>query len=286
MSVFSIIMALSFSLIQNSTGSTDSIVESASLTFTADIQSIRSLSQAKDAIGLENMAVTLKARWKDTDIVSYSKLIHELLGCLRTDFYPVDYGKIKAISEDVLADLETRLKQGVDPVLVPYYSGFQDWYIGATYGTKYYYAAKGDKEDGAWVNQRTEMITRLLKAWKFIQDTKDPTWAIDMSMPSMNVQPPDGGPAGISPSSVGDPKLRAQYVTEIHKVGEKHKWWGIQYNLWKTERDLRKSLLKDIQVMYNTPPLAPDELKSLLDQYVKDEEQKKMFLEASQKQEP
>ena len=44
-----------------------------------------------------------------------------------------------------------------------------------------------------------------------------------------------------------------------------------------------KRLDRDIKVMYNTPPLAPDELRNLFNTYVKDEEQKKMFLEASQK---
>jgi len=283
MSVFSVIMALSLSLIQNSTGSTDSIVESASLTFSKDFQSIRSLSQAKDSAGLENMATTIKARWRDEDMDSYCRLMYQLLGRLRTDFHPVDYRKLKVLSDDVLSDLQKELEQGTDPVLVPHYCEYQMGYISLTYGVKYYYAFKGDLRDEAWVNQRTDVMTRLLKVWKLVQDAKDPSWTIDMSMPSMNVDPPDGGPAGISPSSVGDPKLRAQYVAEIHRAGEKHKWWGIQYELWKTEGKLKNRLLNDIKVMYNTPPLAPEELKNLLDTYVKDEEQRKIFLEASKK---
>ena len=282
MSVLSIVMALSVSVIQSASGPTDSVVRSENPPFTRDFKEIRRLGQAKDSTGLENMVETLKARWKDGDMDAYCRLMHEALKHLRTDFDPVDRGRIKALSEELLTDLEIKLKQGIDPVLMPHYYQFQEWYISATYGAKYFYAIKGDAGDEAWVNQRTDVMTRLLKVWRLIQDAKDPTWAINMSMPSMNVQPPDGGPAGISPSSVGDPKLRAQYVAEIQKVGEKHKWWNKQYGLWKTEGPLRDRLMKDINVMYNTPPLAPDELKSLLDTYVKDEEQKKMFLEASQ----
>ncbi len=284
MTMLSLFLALSVSLIQSASGPTNPIIESSNPPFTRDFQRIRSLGQAKDSAGLENMATTIKARWRDEDMDSYCRLMFLLLGRLRTDFDPIDYRKIRELSEDVLSDLDKTLTAGANPVLLPHYYEYQLAHLYLTYAPKYsLYTFKGDSKDDAWVNQRTDVMTRLLKVWKLVQDAKDPSWDINMKMPSMNVIPPDGGPSGGSPEAIVDPNLRAQYEAEIQRVAEKHKWWNIQYELWKTEDRLKKRLDNDIKMMYSTLPLAPDELKDLLDIYVKDEEQKKAFLEASQK---
>ena len=284
MSALSLVLALSACLIQSASGPMDSVLKSDNPPFTRDFLKIESLGQAKDSVGLENMVAELKARWKDADMDCYCRLMDRLLGCLRTDFDPVDYGKLKALSNDVLSDLDKKLEQGMDPVLVPHYYQFQLGYISVTYRAKYtVYTTKGDIEDEVWVNQRKDVITRLLKVWKLTQEGKDPAWSMDI-VPPANVMPPTGTVriSGMSPDSIQDPDLRAKYEADIKANNEKKRWWRAQRRLRQTEDQLKKRLMNDIKVMYNTPPLAPDELKSLLDTYVKDEEQKEMFLEASQ----
>jgi hypothetical protein len=282
MSVLSLFIVLSLGVIQSASGPTDSFVRSENPPFTRDFKMIESLGQAKDSVGLENMVAILKARWKDVDMDCYCRLMQELLGCLRTDFNPVDYAKLRTLSDDVLSDLEMKLEQGTDPVLVPHYYESQLAHLYLRYAPKYsLYTFKGDTMDEAWMDQRKDVMARLLKVWKLLQDVKDPTWDINEQLP-MNVEPPDGGSAGISPESIKDPILRAKYEDDIRKHAERLKLRREQYELWKTERNLRKRLMNDIKPMYTTPPLAPDELKNLLDLYVKDEETKKMFLEASQ----
>ncbi len=282
MSTISLILVLCVELVQSATSPTNSVVYSDNPPYTRDFELIESLGQAKDSAGLEHMAADLKARWKDVDMDCYCRLMYQLLGHLRTDFDPVDYVKLQALSEGVLAELEKEFTRSINPVLVPYYCEYQIGHISLIYGTKYYYTAKGDKDNETWLNQRRDVMIQLLKVWRLIQNEKDSTWDINDWLP-MNVDPPNGAPTGISPESIKDPNLRAKYEDDIQKNAERHKSWRIQYEIWKTEGDLKRRLLNDIKVMYNTPPLAPDELKSLLDTYVKDEEQRKMFLEASQK---
>jgi hypothetical protein len=281
MTVLSLVMVLCVELIQSATSSTNSVVYSDNPPFTRDFEMINRLGQAKDATGLDNMAATLKSRWKDVDMDCYCRLMNELCGAFRTDFDPVDWDKLKALSDDVLSDLEMRLKQSIDPVLVGHYYGFQDWYI----SIRYVYTPENEKgrmDDDAWAHKRKDVISRLLEVWKLVQDAKDPNWSMDVVLYAQ-VMPPNGAPPGTSPDSIKDPGFRAKYEADIKENDEKKQWWDAQYRLNQTEDFLKKRLLNDIKVMYNTSPLAPDELKGLLDTYVKDEEQKKMFLEASQK---
>jgi hypothetical protein len=249
--------------------------------FLSDNQEISRLGESHDAGGLSELARKIKEKWKDTDMDSYCRLMNELCGAFRTDFDPVDWDKLRALSADVLSDLEMRLKQSIDPVLVRHYYGFQDWYI----SIRYVYSPENEKgrlDDDAWAYKRKDVISRLLEAWKLVQDAKDPNWSRDYPLYS-KVPPPNGAPIGVGPDSIGDPALRAKFETDIKANEEKKKWYSVQNRLSRTEGLLKERLLNDIKIMYNTPPLAPEELKGLLDTYVKDEEQKKMFLEPSQK---
>jgi hypothetical protein len=276
-------LAMCVSFIQYPSCSLDILATQGNVEFARDFEEIRRLGKARDSVGLEGMVDTVGKRWKDIDMDAYCRLMNEVLGGWRNEFHPVDYRKLKGLSDDVLSDLDTKLKEGIDPILVPHYYQFQEWYISAAYGAKYStHTVKGDTKDEAWVNQRKDVMTRLLKVWKLIQDTKDSTWSINKVFPAQ-VMPPNGAPPGTSPDSIKDPGVRAKYEADIRENDNKRRWWDAQYRLSQTEDMLKKRLLNDIKVMYNTPPLAPDELTNLLDTYVKDEEQKKMFLEASQK---
>src|SRR4030065_594211 len=75
-----------------------------------------------------------------------------------------------------------------------------------------------------WIQRRMKDVEVRLHAWKRLTDVVDPNWDPN-DMPFINVPLPPGveGISGMSPKSIKDPKLRAEYEASIEKNEQKPK---------------------------------------------------------------
>jgi hypothetical protein len=98
----------------------------------------------------------------------------------------------------------------------------------------------------------------------------------------MNVPTPAGSgmPAGISPESIKDPTLRAEYERAIAQNSAKRKRFNEQYWLKQNAVDFYKNVERYLVNAYSRPPADSAQLERLLSQYVDDNRVRARILEA------
>lgn len=147
-----------------------------------------------------------------------------------------------------------------------------------------------DKSDDESVNKewqelRNQFVRSRLELWKKINDTYDPNF--DMTNPpSTKVAPPAGvsGIAGMSPESIEDPQMRAQYEAAIKANEEKSKYYTAQYVAREMQRMYPRQLMRSVVYAYSMQPVASEDidvLQGYLNTYVGDVEFRQDLLQAA-----
>ena len=133
-----------------------------------------------------------------------------------------------------------------------------------------------------WAKRQKQDVEVRFHAWRRLIDAIDPNWDPNDIQFYINVPLPSGveGEAGVSPDSVKDPKLRAEYEAAIKKNREKAERYSEQNRLHKWLKRFPKRAEEYIIQAYSKPPFDVEELKQYLDKYIADTKTKARILDA------
>jgi hypothetical protein len=119
---------------------------------------------------------------------------------------------------------------------------------------------------GSQLEERNGYVKQWLHALKRLETEKDPNFDPN-DVGRLNVTPPEGVPvrlSGMSPESIKDPKLRAEYENAIKANSRKLEYFNQQYRLRQDEEFIVKHAVKYISVMYAQSPSNMAELNKLM----------------------
>lgn len=140
---------------------------------------------------------------------------------------------------------------------------------------------KGSLSDEEWQEARRTEAERWLRAWWRLEQAASGD-SSSTSLPFLNVSPPEGVPlpAGVAPSAIEDPVLRAEYEAAIEenrrnadKFNQRYKARQLQKTSWGTIENY-------LSQAYSIPPLNQRELEGLLSRYVSDPHTRASVVEA------
>ncbi|HEX2329035.1 MAG TPA: hypothetical protein VHN74_09935 [Candidatus Angelobacter sp.] len=126
-------------------------------------------------------------------------------------------------------------------------------------------------DEAAWKELRRKKAQFWLEAWLRVSKAIDPGFDFD-ERPLLNVPPPPSThlPAGIAPSSVKDPQLRAEYEHAIAENRAKIERYGQQSWLKLDGPRVFKEVEQYLVNAYSRAPSDPQELQQLLSRYIED----------------
>jgi hypothetical protein len=139
-------------------------------------------------------------------------------------------------------------------------------------------------DETAWKTLRQQKAELWLAARRRVQSSVDPAFNFNEPI-FLNVAPPaaSGLPAGISPESVRDPKLRAEYEHAIAENSAKTRRFNDQYWLKKNAADFYQNVERYLVNAYSRSPNDLAELERLLSQYIEDNDVRVRILEGVDK---
>jgi hypothetical protein len=126
-------------------------------------------------------------------------------------------------------------------------------------------------EQAAWEDLRRQKAEVWLEAWRRVTQATDPNFDFN-DRPLLNVAPPPstGLPAGVSPSSVRNPQLRAEYEHAIAQNRAKIERYNQQSWLKLDGPRVVKEVEEYLVNAYSRAPSHLEELQQLLSRYTKD----------------
>lgn len=135
---------------------------------------------------------------------------------------------------------------------------------------------------GDFAERRRQDVTIRLHAWKRLLDAIDPSWNPNEELMGGNIPPPAerGLPAGVEPSAIKDPKLRAQYEAAIQENRQKLEKYREQYELRKWLKRYPKRAQSYIVDAYSRAPHNTTELQRLLNEYKLDNQSKTRIMDS------
>ena len=142
---------------------------------------------------------------------------------------------------------------------------------------------------GDWSKIRTEEVKMLFSVWHERDLETDPRFDIDKDGPSWGVSPPplkstvgQGTQlywSGMPPEAIQDPQQRAEYESAIATNKAKADSFIKQYRLRLTEKTFSGAAERYVTRAYSKEPFALDELRQLLEKFIKDEPRRQHILE-------
>jgi hypothetical protein len=122
-----------------------------------------------------------------------------------------------------------------------------------------------------WKVLREQKARLWLAAWRRVADSIDPTFSFDEQI-HLNVPTPPGSglPAGASPESIKDSKMRAEYERAIAENSAKTRRLNEQYYLQKTAPRFFAEAERYFVYAYSRSPLNLSELNTLLAEFISD----------------
>jgi hypothetical protein len=141
-------------------------------------------------------------------------------------------------------------------------------------------------DDVTWRSLRQQKAELWLAARRRVAASVDPAFDFD-DRPFINVPTPTGShvPAGSSPQSIKDPKLRAEYERAIAKNSAKAQRFNDQYWLKRNASDFYKNVERYLVNAYSRSPADFTQLERLLSQYVDDNRVRAQILDDVRKHE-
>ena len=141
-------------------------------------------------------------------------------------------------------------------------------------------------DEAAWEDLRRQKAQFWLEAWVRVSKAIDPSFDFD-DRPLLNVAPPfsTGLPAGVSPSSVKNPQLRAEYEHAIAQNHAKIERYNQQSWLKLNGPRVFKEVEQYLVNAYSRAPSDLQELQQLLSRYIQDASVRDRVLEGVRKSE-
>lgn len=220
-----------------------------------DIRKIEGLKEAKDLSGLARLADEIESKWASLNKDYYAGLMVEVVGAFsgndlkddRQYVLAIKYAKAALEKGDALP-LEAEIK------LVRFLQG------GPEYDT-------GGMKPEQWGQDRSERARYWLHAWQRLERSINRNFDFNQR-PTLNVLPPPGyGPAGISPSSIKDPKARAEYERRIAENNEKIAEYNRQWQLRQLDDYFTPYVKRFIIEAYSKAPYNLEEIRGYLNTY-------------------
>lgn len=131
------------------------------------------------------------------------------------------------------------------------------------------YSLSKDELNSLQIRERRERVKLWLHALHRLKTEKDENFDPN-NLPQLNVAPPEGvrvAVSGMSPESIEDPKLRAEYEAAIEANRKKTIYYSHQHRLRQNEDSIIKNAVKYISKVYSQPPVDLKELEELLNEY-------------------
>lgn len=127
-------------------------------------------------------------------------------------------------------------------------------------------------DEASWKRVRKQKAQLWLKAWRHVTESIDSKFNFD-DRPSLNVQPPPatGLPAGTSPESIKDSKLRAEYEKAIAQNSAKAVTYNYQYWLKQNAPSFYKEAERYLVNAYSRQPVDMPELEQLMSDTIGEE---------------
>jgi hypothetical protein len=126
-------------------------------------------------------------------------------------------------------------------------------------------------DEAPWRSLREQKARLWLDARRLVASSIDPKFDFN-DRPVLNVlaPPATGLPAGASPESIKDPKLRADYMNAIAQNSAKSKRYNDQYWLKQNTASFLREAERYLVNAYARPPEDLAELEKLLSEYIGD----------------
>jgi len=218
---------------------------------------------------LEKLGHDIEQSWRTTDVESYAWLTLKVAcaiggydyGTRRTTYLAQGFS-MRALekADDMSLEAECRLVECV--------GGSLD--------------AEGKPLRGeAWTAMRQKQAKLWLHAWQRIEKTIDKNWD-PKDTGVRNVLPPRGasGIAGMAPSAIKDPQLRAEYEAALEANREKVERYSQQYRARQLKELLVPWAERFLIGAYMKPPAGNAELEALLNTYISDADRRARLLKA------
>jgi len=219
----------------------------------------------------EKFADEIQNKWRDRNKEYNARLILEICGPLSSGTFEDDrrhdlarkYAlSVLEKSEEISVEMELKLTGHVM--------------------TSMYTPNSPKGEDLA--QRRKKDVEIRLHAWKRLLRAIDPNWDPNEVVGSPNsVGALMGLPSGISPESIKDPKLRAEYEAALQKNRQQIERRTKQYRLHDRLKSYPKRAERYIVKAYSKPPFNLEELKQYLGKYAVDKKTRARILDAVKK---
>jgi hypothetical protein len=232
----------------------------------------RDLSAEDKIRGLGKLGKGMETRWRDADAGAYGRLTLKLCEGLRS-------ARVRSSKGRPLASgLAVRALGKADKMPLKL-----EW--GLLAHMKDRVDEGGNKLDGnAWARVRLSRAELWLRAWRRVEQTRDPKWD-PANPPPLCVAPPrqTGLRAGVPPTAVKDPKLRAEYERAIKANRERAEWFNEQSHAFLAWKMWLPAVEKFIIDACSKPaPKAAElaDLERLLQKYLSDRNARLRILNA------
>jgi hypothetical protein len=215
----------------------------------------------------------IEDRWRHTDVVSYARLTRKACGTLAS--LNLADSRQHSLAQNLAQDFAMRALHKADDMPLDVECNF-------LYGVRQDGFVNGKPFEGeARAQLRRRQTALWLHAWQRIDATIDKNWDPDDTGVS-RVPPPwsTGLPAGVAPSAIKDPQLRAQYEAAIEANCQKNARYSLQYRARLLKKSWIPNAERFIFRIYTEPPARPAELEALLNEYIADADKRRRILHA------
>ena len=215
----------------------------------SDLEKVHAARDARDLDSLGKLVDSDSQKWKATDHSTFLAYMYSACGDLSSYEYPNGSKRAELLTKYSLEVLASGHLSLEDRVRFVEFLGYDS----------------PDLEESSWRRVRSQKAELWLDTWRQLAESRDPKFDVT-NVPMINVDPPPGSgvPAGASPESVKDPKLRADYKRILDrnraKIERFNEQQYIRMNADRFYEEAERYLLN----AYSKPPWDSAELERLL----------------------
>jgi len=240
--------------------------------FTRTIHQLDAMKGQADVDRVLAFAAEIEETWPARSMEHYGKLIEYVCGFLRSEFpyEQIPFGEISALAGRAIATYDPARADNIT---------FQSHYMLLMALQSEAHYSRGELSDTEWLAERRTKAERwLVLLWR-IEQAIDPDWDPDTPR-GIHPGNPNGGPFGIAPETIQDPKARAEYEAVVADHRRRIAAHGAQQKLRDVKHEILPHVLDYLCAAYALPPDADAELQALLEEYIDDPELRAQILDA------
>lgn len=253
--------------------------------FLRDTNKITSVAQKRDINELEELSTELERVWYKKNTEKYVSMMLEICRAFSLHDFHNAQQFVKAREFAILAlekssELPEKSKIPIEIEL----QLFTNYIL-----NNYEYNKESQKKD--WLSQRSLISKQYFYAWKRLENAIDNNFDPNEILPSWPQPSKYDGIwlAGMSPESIKDPVVRAEYQKALDKFNETMRQYNNQIQLRKLKNEYLPKIQKKILQLYSGPvfdskSLEVEALEKDIARYIIDEKNRKNMLEEIKKE--